>query len=919
MTLLSELTDRDSEVDIGPVLDAPATAEPSPAAEPIEAAVSGRPIEVASRPGRKRARGRAVTEQDRTPAEADGLALRQVDGHLLRTKTETWAWYRLPNERWNFRGMNDRTNAILGFADQLAELSGHWLHLRVTWRPVSPKTWAAAHDELAVDRLPDTEQAVSYDDYLVGEQRAIAGRAHMVKEVHVGVLLAERRASDRALDRTPGFLRRAAAPLITSEAEEIAGKLALVDRTMTAAGIAGWRSSPADIDWLLARSVGLGLPAHVQKSPVAEHLDPSDLATYTDPVAMWQQPYVPTVTVHARTGEHAGLSREVAVLRVGLMHGLHIPERDLPWMVTADRTGVPVEWSARFFIRDGEQVRGELQHQADKVRAQVRHYEDEHKLEPPLQLARQAALVARIDDELTTGFTSRGTRVQGWWSLALSAPTADAAVELAQTVTDAYKPKVRIEHPEAQYAHAREFIPGEPIASQAYKRRGSVVWAAAGMPHVTSQVGDQQGVQLGVTAGATPAPVAWDMWLSQQRDRSGLTVFPGGLGSGKTVLMMMLVYKSCRAGARWTVLDPSGPTARLAALPELREHSRVIDLLAGQPGILNPYRVVAEPRLEQFLDEIDPASAWQRAQTLADATRRRLMRDVITGLLPYEVAAQADTRTALLRAVRAAGTGPDHSPMDVLQALHEDQTSTREASENVLGFVQEMFELLAPLIPVPGQDPYADDRDDRLTVLTMPGLVLPRQDTDRRDWETEEQLGIQMLGLAAWLTQATVYSQPMHARKGVMIDEAYFLTEVSTGRSLMNRFVRDSRKWALRVLLGTQIPQDLLSIRGIESLIDSAFLGRLDGGDEQTAALRLAQIPTDLGYERVLGALPKPRPGVSNVAREYLFADGAGGVEKVRALFDAPHLAHVMAALSTTPHAQRRTDDAAGLELPEMI
>ena len=45
---------------------------------------------------------------------------------------------------------------------------------------------------------------------------------------------------------------------------------------------------------------------------------------------------------------------------------------------------------------------------------------------------------------------------------------------------DLYRPQGAIEHPEAQYRYAREFIPGEPLASTAYRRRGSVTWAAAG-------------------------------------------------------------------------------------------------------------------------------------------------------------------------------------------------------------------------------------------------------------------------------------------------------------------------------------------------------------------------------------------------------------------------------------------------------
>jgi hypothetical protein len=52
-----------------------------------------------------------------------------------------------------------------------------------------------------------------------------------------------------------------------------------------------------------------------------------------------------------------------------------------------------------------------------------------------------------------------------------------------------YKPKVAIEDPKAQYALAREFIPGESPASSAYLRRGSVAYAAASVPTATTEVG----------------------------------------------------------------------------------------------------------------------------------------------------------------------------------------------------------------------------------------------------------------------------------------------------------------------------------------------------------------------------------------------------------------------------------------------
>jgi len=62
------------------------------------------------------------------------------------------------------------------------------------------------------------------------------------------------------------------------------------------------------------------------------------------------------------------------------------------------------------------------------------------------------------------------------------APTEWEALRLAQQLLDLYKPKVALEHPEAQYALTREFIPGEPLSSGVYLRRGSVLWAASAVP-----------------------------------------------------------------------------------------------------------------------------------------------------------------------------------------------------------------------------------------------------------------------------------------------------------------------------------------------------------------------------------------------------------------------------------------------------
>src|SRR5256885_9811157 len=141
-------------------------------------------------------------------------------------------------------------------------------------------------------------------------------------------------------------------------------------------------------------------------------------------------------------------------------------------------------------------------------------------------------------------------------------------------------PKGAMDQPRAQYAPASEFIPGEPLSSSAYLRRGSVIWAAAAVPAATAEVGDRRGILLGETCTATRRPVAWDPWMAQElRDSSGLTAMVAGLGGGKSFLGGGIVYKTLRAGAYWTILRPSGPVAQLCELPELRPYARPINLL----------------------------------------------------------------------------------------------------------------------------------------------------------------------------------------------------------------------------------------------------------------------------------------------------------------------------------------------------
>lgn len=865
-----------------------------------------------SRGGR---RGRSLLGESPARGYRPAISLRAIDGNLARTSSSVTAWYRLAPQPWSFRSDSQRETLIRQIATQLGELQGRWLHIRVTSRPYPVALWAEAFDHNAPGRLPDVAGALSWEGFLEGEQRHLMGLSMSDKEVFLGVEVSGRSVVDRWLEGAAPLLGRLVPSAATAELAALQSEIAHVEALVSRPGLDAVPATAEDMAWLMHRSCSLGLPAPRTVTPASGELwEAEDLAAFTDGVALQQEPYAPTVQVLGRFGTQP-VQRHVAVLSVGLMDGLHIPEADDPWMQRSDRLPFPVEWSARIYVRRPEEVSGELQRQMGKVRSQIRHYTHDHDLDPPMSLARQADRVLQIEDELSGGLTQLNTRVYGWWRVAVSGRDEGEALTRAQQVLDLYRPRVAMEHPEAQYAYAREFIPGEPLASTAYRRRGSVTWVAAGVPAASASVGDRRGIMLGETCTATRRPVAWDPWMAQEvRRASGLTAITGGLGSGKSFLTGLLVYKTLRAGARWTVLDPSGPLAALSKLPELAPFARHIHLLGADPGILNPYRVVAEPRREHFLDEDDPDKAWRRERSLAAATRRRLVLDVLTGLLPFDVARLPHTRIVLLRAVREVGGAPDRDPGQVIAVLRRHAREGEEHADVVADFLEERRELpqAALLFPERDADPRADpwlgEEDYRLTVLTMQGMALPRPGSPREEWTDGESLAVELLNLASWLTQRTIYTSDRNLRKGVALDETHFLSQIPTGKVLIDRLARDSRKFNVRALFASQLAGDLLRVPGFASLVNAVFVGRTDDEEAQAEALRLLRVPTEVGYEEMLGTLsPRPRHDdrPDDTPRQFVFADGHGGVEKIRIDLEGPHLEHLRETLDTNPDARR--------------
>src|SRR5215210_6037574 len=137
----------------------------------------------------------------------------------------------------------------------------------------------------------------------------------------------------------------------------------------------------------------------------------------------------------------------------------------------------------------------------------------------------------------------------------------------------------------------------------------------------------------------------------------------------------------------------------------------------------------------------------------------------------------------------------------------------------------------------------------------MQGMSLPRPGSPREEWTDGESLAVELLNLASWLTQRTIYDADRNIRKGAALDETHFLSQVPTGKVLIDRLARDSRKFNVRALFASQLAGDLLRVSGFASLVNAVFVGRTDDNEAQADALRLLKVPIEVGYEQMLGTL----------------------------------------------------------------
>lgn len=855
------------------------------------------------------------------------LALRATVDNLHLTSDEVVAWYVITPRSTAFTPISHVNRTIDDDALAYSKLEGRRCYIRSTTRPHSIYEWAeSTWDDARRNGNPievENHPEISTAGMLMRDQQHLSRANFSDKWVYFGVRVANTR-------RFPSDPQR--------EIDDLSSEIAELNYVLAGSSLSATKATKEDMEWLLRRSVSLGLPC--EKIGMAENYTPETVGILENRARMTGEPYDGYITVTGEVeGEPAPVTRYVSVLTLARLADQNIPESvSTGWIQRSDSVSYPVEWSAIFDVKTPSETNRRIIDQMNKIRDQMEHYTQEHRQDPPEMLKRQNALAKQIQGEIQSSHGGLEIRTEGWYRLAVSGRTKEELDARVVEIRNLYGSKADLHRHSAQWHEAREFIPGEGLQNSSYQREMSVRTLAAAIPQGTASIGDKDGIALGYTASSGLRAFAWNTHRDmERRDRSGLCVIASTLGGGKSYLLGSIVYRAVMLGTKYNVLDPSDRLGRLCDLPELRGKSRYINLMRGRAGELGPYRVVAEPKRENFDTEVE----YKREVSSARGTRRSLMRDIAESFISPKLLNDSEgiTASVLTRALDQVEPERTSTATDILVALEkiengdiEDQLTPKHRirAGDVLRDLKQAAETpIGRLIfPPRGEDIELDDdflEDDQsvLTVYTLNGVRVPKETAvNSGSASITERLSMAVVQLAAFLVQSRMYEGDRAERKGIAIDEGKILSSISAGKNLITKSATDSRKFNVRVLLSSQdvthFEVGTGSPDALDNLVGAAFIGNTEGEKAQEAALKLMGVPLNQGYEGLLATLApqidrrrektdaerenmtaeeKAKEAVSD-RRHFIFYDGS---DHERIVVDTDAHPHVKKALNSRP------------------
>jgi hypothetical protein len=392
--------------------------------------------------------------------------------------------------------------------------------------------------------------------------------------------------------------------------------------------------------------------------------------------------------------------------------------------------------------------------------------------------------------------------------------TLDAVLSLCVAASSPEEVERRIELLRRELAPvALRRVAGEWLARRA---RISSRRLAAMLPRPIPKLGTEVGPYIGHRVDGSPRAVRFDSGEAS-RGSSPWVLIAGAAGSGKTLLLQMIMFQAFLTGAVLCDVDLGGDHV-LHRLPEAREHARVVELTGGpsQRGVLDPLTIAPT------------------------AVREELACSVLLGLLADASRAEWHTALRLAVAAVAARGGRCGEVIDELAVAPAPGPDVADALAERAGSGPALIAL-----GVEAMDS-AEPTPPQLAVLRLPGVVPLR---------LRRTLGKLLALYALRLTARDPGRQVV-----LGLDGADLLSD-RTGRAVVRHVARLGRARPVTALLTTRVPDGAERVAEIGTAFYLGDRGRCVMRDHagRSGEVQIEVANTELAA--ALGIRPTPPKG----------------------------------------------------------
>ena len=308
----------------------------------------------------------------------------------------------------------------------------------------------------------------------------------------------------------------------------------------------------------------------------------------------------------------------------------------------------------------------------------------------------------------------------------------------------------------------------------------------------TQKLGEKDGIYTGRSL-ATGAPVFLKPWIAAQGVSGSVTnalasAYIGSLGGGKSLAVNLHTLWTVLFGGMGIVIDPKGERRVWKEhFGFLGEHLNLIDVYPKEEnrGMFDPFYIMTEKE---------------------DAKHLALnLLCMMTGITIRD-----GERFPVLSAHVEKVSNYTDKPKGMLCIIEELRNTDTEISNAIAAHIESFKDLsISVLLFGDGRQEKTLDVSRMLNVILVQELMLPESGKPFEQYSISELLSVVILMVVSMYTLRFIH-QSREIFKAVVLDESWSWLQVSEGKEIANRLVREGRAMNAAIAFATQNCDDLL-------------------------------------------------------------------------------------------------------------